>query len=376
MTITEILSKTDIPLRKVLTRVIPKQSVFFYSYARKLFLKLLVNESIPERNLMPIEFSETLWGIDFSVPLFNAAGMFKNGDGYNTAVRQGAGAFLTGTTTKGGRKGNLKNHILHPFISFPRTRIAINWMGLPNPGHSIVAKTLSKYDKVHGCPIGASIAADPMSSGEELLSCLLDGLQLYEKAGVDFIEINESCPNVPSHSAIISSGLDIDLVNRLEYVSKNFISKRNRNIPLIVKFSVDTAPSNIASIIDILLDLGYDGINLGNTSTSYETIRQEVSHTEIKLFDHFTSTFGGGVSGSALKDTSLHLCKLAAEYLTTKQLRHEFHIIRTGGVENAEDIKQNINNGISLSQWFTGYFDSFIINGHGLYKEIFDDEFL
>jgi dihydroorotate dehydrogenase len=371
MTVTEILAKTDIPLRKIMTRVSPKQSVFFYSYVRKIFLKLLAGESIPEKRIMHDDLKRTFWGIDFSAPLFNAAGMFKAGDGYQTVARQGAGAFLTGTTTHGGRKGNFKNNILHPFISLPRTGIALNWMGLPNPGHSLVANKLSQYDKILGCPIGASIASDPLANEMDAIGGLIAGLQQYEKAGVDFIEINESCPNVPSHSNTDHGTLDKGLINRLESISRSYLSKRNRNLPVIVKLSVDTSESNIPDIIDLLLDLGYDGINLGNTSTKYDTIKSNVNYHEQKLFDHFTHTFGGGVSGSALKGMSLSLCKVATDHLKTKQTKQEFHIIRTGGIESSEDIEQTQKIGVSLSQWFTGYFDSFIHHGHDLYKVIF-----
>jgi dihydroorotate dehydrogenase (NAD+) catalytic subunit len=371
MTITETLAKADIPIRKSFTRFFPRQSVFFYSYVRKFFLKLLVSETVPERRVIPAQFSTKLWGLDFYAPLFNAAGMFKNGLGYHTAVRQGAGAFLAGTTTEGGRKGNLKNNILHPFISFPRTGIAINWMGLPNPGHSAVAKTLSNYEKAQGFPIGASLAADPLANDNHKIEGLVFGLNQYDKAGVDFLEINESCPNVPSHQN--SSGMDLDqgLLDRLASISKDFLAHRRRNLPVIVKFSVDTQTSLIPQIIDLLIDLGFDGINLGNTSIDYSKIRPEVAHQEKKLFDHFTTTFGGGVSGTAIKDRSLILCKAAADHLATTNIKSEFHIIRTGGIENAEDMKQNTLHGISLSQWFTGYFDRFIIDGHDLYKKIF-----
>jgi dihydroorotate dehydrogenase (NAD+) catalytic subunit len=371
MTITETLAKADIPLRKSLTRYFPRQSVFFYSYVRKFFLKLLVSETIPEKRVVPAQFSTKQWGLDFSAPLFNAAGMFKNGLGYYSAVRQGAGAFLAGTTTEGGRQGNLKNNILHPFISFPRTGIAINWMGLPNPGHSVVAKTLSGYEKAPGFPIGASLAADPSDNEKDMIEGMVSGLIQYDKAGVDFVEINESCPNVSSHQNSSGSDLDQGLLDRLLSISKDFLAHRRRNLPVIVKFSVDTQISLIPQIIDLLIDLGFDGINLGNTSTNYSKIRPDVAYQEKKLFDHFTTTFGGGVSGTAIKDISLDLCKAAADHLATKKIKNEFHIIRTGGIEKAEDIKQNFEYGINLSQWFAGYFDRFIIDGHDLYKKIF-----
>jgi len=82
-----------------------------------LFLPLLTEENIPRFLVkdipnriidIPYGFSSVLWGIKFRQPLFNAAGMFKTGDGYKLAVAQGAGAFLAGTSTQNSRKGNIK----------------------------------------------------------------------------------------------------------------------------------------------------------------------------------------------------------------------------------------------------------------------------
>ena len=372
MTLTEILAKLDEPFRKYILKISPKYSVFFYSYVRKPFLKILAGEHIDERQIIPDHHGKTLWGIDFNSPIFNAAGMFKTGEGYEMVARQGAGAFLAGTTTKSARKGNMKNGILHPFIPLPKSGVAINWMGLPNPGHSKVAKILSRIEKIRGCPVGASIAADPDASEDERAEGLITGLMQYEKAGIDFIELNESCPNVEAHKNSGDTGMDV--MDRLEIISNEFLKKRRRYFPVIVKFSLDMHRKDLPAILDALADMGFDGVNTGNTSTSYREIVDEIDKDEKEVFEYFTGKFGGGVSGNALKERSLELAAAAAEYINSKDLKREFHVIRTGGVESFSDVNISTKKGISLCQWFTGYFDDFAKHGHRLYTEMFKNE--
>ncbi len=131
---------------------------------------------------------------------------------------QGAGAWLAGTSTTHPRAGNKKLDILHPFLSLPRSRSAVNWLGLPNDGHFALAGKISRIEKISGCPIGVSVSSDPSESGLTAMKSLVDGMDAYSQSSVDFIELNESCPNVPHHSNSDSNTLDKEMVTRLEYI--------------------------------------------------------------------------------------------------------------------------------------------------------------
>lgn len=372
MTITEILARIDSKFRPVMIRSLPPNFYsYIYSNGRKLFLRMLASET-PRSIVVPPGLSKKFWNIDFQSNIFNAAGMFEKGDTYYTVAAQGAGAYLAGTTTARYRRGNEKEGVMHPFASYPRSAAALNWMGLPNEGHATVAKRISRLEKQAGCPIGISIGSSPEDTGMKALNGVLDGFQLYEKAGADFIELNESCPNVAhEHDDNSEGGLDSKLTERLEFISEKFLSKRNRNLPVILKISTDTEKELIPLLIDILSDLGFDGINIGNTSTDYKFARTMIQEDEIKTFDYFTKTFGGGLSGRPLKNKSLELSTIAVDYISQLNINREFHVIRTGGIENAGDIRNSEKAGIALNQWFSGYFDAFSKQGHKLYKELF-----
>lgn len=371
MTRVEKLSKLESRFRPFLSSLGGLRSISFYSNQKKKFLKKFAKDHL---NFDPIEISGNsvkLWDIEFNLPIFNAAGMFKYAEAYYTVAKQGAGGWLAGTTTGKPRTGNFKEGVLHPFIPLPKSASAINWMGLPNKGHLHNADIISKLNKIPKCPIGASLSYDSGSNEAENMRLMIEGLQAYEKAGVDFIEINESCPNVTEEGHELSNNkLEEGLIRRIEALNKNFLSTRVRNLPVIVKLSNDTDSNLIPEAIDLLTENGFDGINLGNTSAKYEKRLEKVHHSERKSFKLFTNCFGGGVSGEPIKSDSFNLSKIASDYTNKINLSREFHVIRTGGIKTADDIMDSQKEGIKLFQWYTGYFTEFSRFGHDIYLNL------
>lgn len=359
------LARWEGRLRPLLARLPPSLAVQLYSRGRQRFLSRY-SQQVPSASprAVPEALGRTLWGLQFRSSLFNAAGMFKNGDGYQVTWHQGAGAYLAGTTTHRQRRGNPGL----PFAPYPRSGSASNFLGLPNLGHQAVAGRLASLPRHAGFPIGASVAApsEDAPSEEERLAHQIAGLKLYEQAGVDFLEINESCPNTEDDLA----GLDA-LRKRLSILRDGFLDHRERRLPVLVKFSCDTATAQVAELIDLLVELGFDGVNFGNTSIAYPDLRQEIAQPERRLFDHFVQRFKGGVSGRPLKRRSLDLTTAATAHLRAHPPEHEFHVIRTGGLENAGDLRFSEDAGASLSQWYSGYFEAFGRHGHGLYQRLY-----
>jgi len=106
MTVPELLARLDAEARPFLVRLLPaRATIAYYSWARQVALRLLTESKCPTAVVPPESAAIVLWGIRFRTPLFNAAGMFKHGEGYELAYRQGAGAYLAGTTTSLPRMG-------------------------------------------------------------------------------------------------------------------------------------------------------------------------------------------------------------------------------------------------------------------------------
>ena len=376
-------------------RLAPSQLIVSkYSEGRLDFLKKLKEEILSETFSPPEDLSVTLWGIKFKTPLMNSAGMFKNGECYEMVAKQGAGAYLGGTGTWSHWLGNvglanpvgseknivrlpdvdiqkrrdyLKRGIYLPFVPYRDSHAASNCLGLPNDGDRENSQKAA-LERVENCPVGWSLMGSPDFQADKKLKYLVKGMWLYGEVGVDFLEMNESCPNT-SHG----KPQDDDIANRLRYVKENFLNQRQRRIPVIVKFSNDTQVEQLPALLDLLFELDYDGVNFGNTSTNYDQRREKIHPSERRIYDFFTKTFGGGVSGNPLKESSLELASRAVEYLREGAPKQEFHVIRTGGIENLQDIRDSQMAGISLNQWYTGYFRNFSKHGHEVYMRLFEN---
>lgn len=330
-----------------------------YSRGRRAFLSTLQapSASFPP----PAELAVEAWGLSFRSPLGNAAGLFKQGEGAGLAAAWGAGFWTVGTTTGRPRKGNRRHHVAQPFAPYPRSGAASNWLGLPNPGHRAVAARVAATPRVPGMVRIASLGLDPLPDVPEAdrLEALVSGLQHYDEAGIDVIEINESCPN----TAEDVSGLE-HLERRLAFLERAFLANRRRRLPVLLKLSVDADPGAVADVVRLACAHGLDGLVLGNTSTRWQQLRHAIDPKERALYDRFVERFGGGVSGRPLKAASLELIRCARRALATAAPRDEFHLVRVGGIENADDVRVSLQEGATLCQWYTGLFEGFAAHGH------------
>ncbi|MCP4655212.1 MAG: hypothetical protein GY856_07310 [bacterium] len=363
---TETLARWEARLRPFLARLPPALAVRVYSRGRRSFLRSFARRP-PAGSFQPEGWERTLWGLSFRSPIFNAAGMFKNGDGYEVVARQGAGAYLAGTTTHRRRMGNRRHGVALPFAPYPRSHAAGNWLGLPNLGHRAVAAKLRELPRRQGCPVGVSVAAEPEPAiaEQDKLEQLAAGMRLYEESGVDFIELNESCPNTAEDVC------ELDRLRlRLAYLRDAFLTRRRRMLPVVVKFSCDTEPTQLPLVLAMLVELGFDGVNFGNTSTAYDEHRVSLASAETALYDYFTRAYGGGLSGRPLRQASLRLAAGAVEHLRGEPPCREFHVMRTGGIGAAEDVARSAAAGVALNQWYTGYFEAFARDGHDLYRRL------
>lgn len=369
------LARLESKLRPLAVRLPPHLAVRLYSAGRRRFLERLVAER-PEPYEPPRELSRTLWGhLRFRSPLGNAAGMFKNARGYELSWRQGAGYFLAGTTTAAARAGNVAGGIAQPFAPYPRSGAASNWLGLPNEGDEAVAARVAELvrgERREGCPVGVSTAAGPGVPPDEAISRMIEGLRLFERAGADFLEINESCPNTEEARPRGSA-----LAVRLARVAEGFLARRDRPVPVIVKFSVDTDLEQVPELVDTLVEFGFDGVDFGNTSADRAGLRDAIAPAERPLYDHFAERFGGGVSGRPLRERSLALARAAEDRARVRAgvgggSGREFHVVRTGGVETGGDLAATESAGVALAGWFTGYFEGFAREGHGVYRAVYE----
>jgi len=368
MTPLETIARFEYRLRGLVMMLPSPAAVKLFSAGRTTFAKRFPRDIPKESYTPPPELGVTAWGLHFQLPLWNAAGMFKKGEGYNVVSAQGAGGYVAGTTTSRVRAGNVRNGVTWPAIPYPHSHAGSNWMGLPNEGHTVVASRINLVNRVAGCPVGASVSAEPAIEDTQALFELIEGMNRYEDSGVDYVELNESCPNVPAHRA--GSILDESLIRRLDAIAVQVLAKRSRRMPVVVKFSTDTNLEQVPELVHALVERGFDGIILGNTSTRYDAHRPMIDTRDRAMYDYFTTTYGGGLSGSILRADSLASSKVAVDAARVLAPSQEFHVIRCGGVSTAEDIEASRSAGILLNQWYVGYFEAFSRHGHRLYEDV------
>ncbi len=309
-----------------------------------------IQEKLSELDDNPI----TVLGLTFRHNLYNAAGMFKGNAGYHFVNSLKAGAFTFGTTTANPRTGNRKNNITHPFVALGQSQVTLNYLGLPNAGDEVLSKH-QFTDKHPHCPVIVSLMRSPDYPMHEAMEKLMQSLWLYHNnPTIDMIEINESCPNVNASMN--------DLTERLTYLKKEFLDKRSRHLPVVIKLSNQIDTEQLATITELLIKLKFDGVIVGNTVTNYTDYLQHIAPCEQQLYRYFTEQFGGGLSGVALKETSLQNIETVANVIAKLKPNHEFALIRCGGIDSRQDLIASEQYGVALNQWFTGFIESFLHN--------------
>jgi dihydroorotate dehydrogenase len=351
-------------LQPVLRRLPLKWQVRLASLGRSYFSQHLPAAAKVSRYLPPDNLARSLWGLTFQSPLMNAAGLFKNGHGYDIMAKLGAGAFLGGTSTANPRQGNRKQQINLPFIALPRSQAALNWLGLPNAGDEILLNQSVTSHKNPRCPVGWSVMRSPDFPEDQALQRLIHSLwQLHDNLQFDFIELNESCPNINHAGGSI--------LPRLTIIGEEFLAKRRRNLPVILKLANDLTEASLYPLLECAVRVGFDGVCLGNTATNYAQFRSLIESSEQDMFNYFIQQFGGGLSGAPLRNNSLKLCQVAQDYLTKIKPQQEFHVIRCGGVSTAADLVASQQSGIFLNQWYTGLLTNWLETGDALYQNLY-----
>ena len=320
----------------------PKFFMELYSSNRKKFI-----ESIKTSLKEPIadaSYPSTVCGLNFRNDLGNAAGLDKDGSLLEFNYFLGAGFAIVGTVLNKPHTGNLfkvRKKEFNPWVPLPHSHSALNSLGLPSLGidESInnIKKFKDAYD-VSNFPIGISIMGHPLQEGEEKLNGILECVE--KSVGIaDFIEINESCPNVQHKS-------DDGLEQRIKAVTNI-----KKSTPIFVKLGSLGDPEKTITTMD---SCNADGLVLLNTQKDYDQYRPKLNKSDLKIFDFYTKEYQGGLSGEIIKETSFESVKLASDKI--KELNSKLQLIHVGGISTKEDMKKS-REIAPLREWYTGFME-------------------
>lgn len=260
------LARVDDKLRPALAAVLPAQTfICLYSASRNPFIQLM-SASVGADAVQPsAEATATrvrAMGLTFRNDLGNAAGLDKDGSLLDFNYALGAGFSVVGTVLSEPHTGNVFSFFGgiwegNVWTPLPASGAALNSLGLPSKGVEAALANIAAFRERRGVspqcagsgakadgagdnaafPIGVSIMGhpahgdDPAKKLAGIVHCVRRAIPL-----ADFLEINESCPNV--HHGGGGASATRELRARLEAVvaARDELAKTSgRRVPILVK---------------------------------------------------------------------------------------------------------------------------------------------
>lgn len=276
-----------------------------------------------------------LFGLEFPNRVGLAAGMDKDGEFPRAIEALGFGHVEVGTVTPESQPGNPEPRLFR----YPEYHALVNRMGFNNRGSEVMMRALAKhYPKgKRGVPVGVNIGkakATPLDKAvEDYIACFR---KLADQA--DYFTVNISSPNTAGLRDLQSEAYLRDLLSTLRDENQSHARKLGRDPhPLLLKIAPDLSFKEIDVILEVLLDLDYDGIIATNTT--------------IQRPDGFPGSETGGLSGGAF------LRKRSTDVINYiyKSTSGKLPIMGVGGIDSAESAGEKIDAGASLIQIYTGW---------------------
>lgn len=259
-------------------------------------------------------------GVEFKNPVIAASGTFGFGEEYKNYIDLNK---LGGISSKG---LTLRKNPGNPGIRIYETPAGImNSIGLQNPGvdHFIDNELvfMRKYDTVVIANLGGHSYDDYRIGAAKL-----------DKADIDMIELNISCPNLKEGGMAFGT----DPQKAREVIS---LVRKETKHPLIVKLSPNV--THIGEFAKIAQDCGADAISLVNT---FNAMAVDIKRKKF-VFNNKTA----GLSGPAIKPIALRMTYEVAQVV-------DIPIIAMGGIMNVEDCLEFMMVGASAIQVGTANF--------------------
>lgn len=276
-----------------------------------------------------------LFGLEFPNRVGLAAGMDKDGEFPRAIEALGFGHIEVGTVTPEGQPGNPQPRLFR----YPEYHALVNRMGFNNRGADKMQAALSKrYPKgKRGVPVGVNIGkakTTPLDNAVE------DYIASFRKLAdqADYFTVNISSPNTAGLRDLQSEAYLRGLLAALRDENQSQAKKLGRAPhPLLLKIAPDLSYKEIDGILEVLLDLNYDGIIATNTT--------------VQRSDGFPGNETGGLSGGAF------IRKRSSDVINYiyKSTSGKLPIVGVGGIDSAEAAGEKIDAGASLIQIYTGW---------------------
>lgn len=261
------------------------------------------------------------FGQAFDNPVGVAAGFDKNAEVPNALASLGFGHVEVGGVTAEEQPGNPRPRMFR----LREDEAIVNRMGFNNHGADRIGRRLADQS-LPDVPVGVNIGKSkvaPLETAEE------DYRYTYERTAAhgDYFVVNVSSPNTP--------GLrELQNRERLETILTTLQDAGAS--PLLVKLSPDLDAPAVEDAIDLVDELGLDGVIASNTTTERDPSLRSHNRAE-----------EGGLSGKPLEHRATRMVRFVAE-------RTDVPVVGVGGVSTAAGAYEKIRAGASVVQLYTG----------------------
>lgn len=287
------------------------------------------------------DHSVSVMGLNFPNPVGLAAGFDKDAKLVDELACFGFGFIEIGTLTPVAQPGNPQPRLFR----LVEDRAIINRMGFNNGGVDEAALRLAK--RKSAIIIGGNIGKNKVTPNETAVNDYLIALEKLHSV-VDYFVVNVSSPNTPNLRELQEKEPLKQLLKAVQQRNNELGAK-----PLLLKIAPDVTDGQLDDIVEILLELGLDGIVATNTTISREGLKTPAETVE--------AIGAGGLSGKILKNRSTEvIAQLRAK------AGKDLCIIAVGGIFTGEDAQEKLDAGANLVQVWTG----FIYEGPGMIKRI------
>lgn len=277
-----------------------------------------------------------VFGLTFPNPIGLAAGWDKNAECFDALFRMGFGFVEVGGVTPKPQVGNPRPRLFR----LPQKQALINRMGFDNAGIDALVEKL-KTRNAAGI-LGVNIAKNketPLANAADDYQICLKAIYPY----ADYAVINISSPNTPGLRELQSERFLNDLLSDVQKTRKNAAATFQKELPILVKTTIDLPVETYPRFVRTLLDNQIDGMVISNTTVQHQEKEQ------------------GGLSGAPLRERVTKMIRTM-----TQLSENQLPVIGCGGVMSGKDAVAHIEAGATLVEIFTG----FIYRGTALINEI------
>ena len=291
----------------------------------------------PAQRQSKADLAVRIAGLKFANPLGLAAGFDKNATCFNGAMGLGFAHVEVGTITPKPQSGNPKPRVFR----LPEENAVINRYGFNSQGMDRVAENLyataSKRIGILGVNVGANKTSnDPIDDYRQAVAMLAP----Y----ADYITLNISSPNTPGLRNLQTKRHLSDLLMagfagcREAGFEPACGSTGLRKKPIFLKIAPDLQDDDLATIVDICVEMGVSGIIATNTTIGRPKGLNGVHAGEV-----------GGLSGGPLFAASTGILAKVASLS-----QNRLGLIGVGGVSTGWHAYAKILVGADMVQLYTG----------------------